>query len=197
MDILLPMARPRTYDPDDALDRAMRLFWEKGYAQTSMADLVAATGVSRYGFYHEFGDKDALFERCVAHYARTVIAHGLGPLEAPGAGRPELEAYFDSLERGVTGGSWRGCLIGNTATGGLVPTDGVALLVARHYERMRAAYRHALGNAAQAGAISGDPDALADFLVGVVNGCVASFRAGVPDASILAFLHQARQTVTG
>jgi TetR/AcrR family transcriptional repressor of nem operon len=45
------MARPREFEPHEALNRAMHLFWQKGYEDTSMADLVAATGVSRYGFY--------------------------------------------------------------------------------------------------------------------------------------------------
>lgn len=173
----------------------MRLFWEKGYADTSMADLVEATGVSRYGFYREFGDKDALFEQCVAYYARVVIDRALGALEAPEAGRAEIEAYLDNLGRTLRSGNRRGCLIGNTATAGLVPNDAVAAHVTRHYTRMRAAYYHALANAARAGDISGDPDALADFLVGVLNGCLASFRAGVPDASIETFLDQARRTV--
>jgi len=190
------MARPRSYDPTVALDRAMHLFWEKGYADTSMADLVGATGVSRYGFYSEFGDKDALFEKCVAHYAQTVIPRGLGPLEAPDAGLPEIDAYLAGLGRSAPSGTRKGCLIGNTATAGLTPTAGVADQVGRHYERMRAAYRNALANAADAGDITGDPDALADFLVGVVNGCLASFRAGVPETSVQAFLEQARRTVT-
>ena len=191
------MPRPRAYDPDAALDRAMRLFWDKGYADTSMADLVEATGVSRYGFYTEFGDKDALFEMCVAHYARTVIARGLGPLEAPEAGLEEIEAYFESLGRTVQTGSRRGCLIGNTATGGPVPTESVTAQIEHHYARMRAAYRNALANAARDGDITGDPDELADYLVGVVNGCLASLRAGVPDASIQAFLDRARQSLAG
>ena len=175
----------------------MRLFWEKGYADTSMADLVEATGVSRYGFYTEFGDKDALFETCVVRYSQTVIARGLGPLEAPDAGLAEIEAYVDGLMRTVRTGTRRGCLIGNTATGGLVPTDGVAAQIERHYARMRAAYHNALSNAVRAGDLAGDPDALADFLVGVVNGCLASLRAGVPDASIQAFLDHARESLNG
>jgi TetR/AcrR family transcriptional repressor of nem operon len=173
----------------------MRLFWEKGYADTAMADLVEATGVSRYGFYSEFGDKETLFARCIAYYARVVIDRALAPLEAPEAGRAEIEAYFDSLGRTLRSGNRKGCLIGNTATAGLVPNDAVAAHVTHHYDRMRAAYRNALANAARDGHISGDPDALADFLVGVLNGCIASFRAGVPDASVEAFIDQARRTV--
>ena len=50
------MVRPREFDPDEALDKAMHLFWERGFQHTSMEDLVRRTGVSRYGLYGTFGN---------------------------------------------------------------------------------------------------------------------------------------------
>ena len=48
------MAREREFDPTQALDQAVAMFWERGYSETSMEDLVDATGVSRYGIYGTF-----------------------------------------------------------------------------------------------------------------------------------------------
>lgn len=62
------MGRPRTFEPDDALEAALALFWRKGFDGTSYADLVAATGVERPALYSAFGNKDALFLRALAHY---------------------------------------------------------------------------------------------------------------------------------
>ena len=56
------MPRTREFDPDQALEQALGLFWQRGYADTSMEDLVEVTGVSRYGLYGAFGNKRELFE---------------------------------------------------------------------------------------------------------------------------------------
>ena len=53
--------RPRAYDPDVALDQAMRVFWEAGYASSSLDDLGAAMAMSRPSLYGAFGDKEALY----------------------------------------------------------------------------------------------------------------------------------------
>lgn len=61
--------RPRGFDRDAALERAMRLFWRKTYEGTSLADLTAAMGINAPSLYAAFGSKDALFRAAVAHYA--------------------------------------------------------------------------------------------------------------------------------
>ncbi len=63
------MVRTRTFDPSTALSRAVDLFSSKGYADTSMEDIVRATGVSRYGLYGAFGNKQELFEQALERYA--------------------------------------------------------------------------------------------------------------------------------
>ncbi len=55
------MARTQEFDPNEALDRAVALFWKKGFFDSSMDDLVKATGVSRYGIYGTFGNKREFF----------------------------------------------------------------------------------------------------------------------------------------
>lgn len=63
-----PAGRPRKIDPDIALARALDVFWEKGYAQTSMSDLIDATGLHKGSLYSAFGDKESLFLHCLRAY---------------------------------------------------------------------------------------------------------------------------------
>ncbi|MCU1322219.1 MAG: regulatory protein TetR [Acidobacteriaceae bacterium] len=66
------MGRPREFDEETALDAAMKLFWDKGYEGTSMADLTKAMGLSPSSIYAAFGDKKALFQRAADKYAKDV-----------------------------------------------------------------------------------------------------------------------------
>ena len=80
-----PRGRPRNFDETEALDAALRTFWAKGFDGTTIDDLVEATGVGRPSLYATFGDKDALFFRCLEHYAVTIGARTLAAfLEAEG-----------------------------------------------------------------------------------------------------------------
>ena len=60
--------RPREYDPDDALRRALEVFWKTGYSGTSLDAIAAATGMNRPSLYAAFGDKHALYLKALAHY---------------------------------------------------------------------------------------------------------------------------------
>jgi TetR/AcrR family transcriptional regulator, transcriptional repressor for nem operon len=70
------MVRPREFDRDAALDRAMQVFWAKGFAATSTEDLVAAMGIGRQSLYNAFGDKRRLYlESLEAYQQRTTGGH--------------------------------------------------------------------------------------------------------------------------
>lgn len=169
----------------------MHLFWDKGYEETSMADLVKATGVSRYGFYTEFGDKHDLFLKCVDRYADTAIKQTLSPLEEENASLPELRAYFERFVASAQSGQpQRGCLIGNTAMSMMNVDDAMAARIERHYTRMRAAFVNALNNAVRRGELAADEDveALADYLVGAANGYLSCIRIGMSSTQIENFL---------
>jgi AcrR family transcriptional regulator len=65
----VPMGRPRAFDTDQALDRAMQVFWLKGYQGASLAELTKAMGINRPSLYAAFGDKQALFRKALDRYA--------------------------------------------------------------------------------------------------------------------------------
>jgi len=69
------VGRPRSFDKDEALTKAMHLFWEKGYEGTSMADLVDVIGMKAPSIYAAFGNKDAIFEQAIALYF-PIVAKG-------------------------------------------------------------------------------------------------------------------------
>ena len=63
------MARPRAFEPDAAIDRALDVFWSKGYEATSLDDLCSATGLSRSSFYGTFGSKKNMLLKAVTRYS--------------------------------------------------------------------------------------------------------------------------------
>ncbi len=188
------MARPREFEPTEALRKAMLLFWQQGFVATSLDDLVQATGVSRYGFYSTFGDKHALFIKALEHYAATVITGMLGPLETPTAARAEIRAYFAALlSQAQSASAQSGCLIGNTAME-LPHADGlIAAIIDQHFARMRAAFLNALQHAIQHGEVTtiADPAAYADYLVGVAMAYLVYVRAAMPAQALQHFIQVA------
>ncbi len=75
--------RPREFDPDQALEAAIEVFWRRGFEGTSLSDLTAAMKLSRPSVYAAFGNKEALFRKALARYAETRTAAMHAALRAP------------------------------------------------------------------------------------------------------------------
>lgn len=109
------MGRPRTFDRDAALDKALRLFWERGYEQTSISDLTRELGIAAPSLYAAFGDKRTLFEEAVARYEaspRSVTAAGL----AGTSPRDVLQAMFErAVQEYPSEEHPRGCLVNSAS----------------------------------------------------------------------------------
>jgi len=79
------MGRPRSFDIDRALDRALVVFWRKGYEGASLSDLTKAVGVNRPSLYAAFGDKEALFRKALDGYLKGPAAYTQEALREPTA----------------------------------------------------------------------------------------------------------------
>src|SRR6266446_5672760 len=76
------MVRPREFDRDEVLERAMSVFWSKGFTATSTSDLVEAMQIGRQSMYDSFGDKRALYLEALAQYAQQSVAAHLERLRS-------------------------------------------------------------------------------------------------------------------
>ncbi|MFF7989161.1 TetR/AcrR family transcriptional regulator [Kitasatospora xanthocidica] len=111
------MGRPKSFEPDVAVARAMEAFWTKGYADTSPADLAEATGVAKGSLYHCFGSKRELFARALELYDRTAAEVTEEFLSRPGTAKERIRAYFVLLvDMDLDGPVRRGCLAQNTVS---------------------------------------------------------------------------------
>jgi TetR/AcrR family transcriptional regulator, transcriptional repressor for nem operon len=112
----LPRGRPRSFDADAAVERAMNVFWSRGYHATALPDLLRATKLSRGSLYAAFGDKHSLFLLALDRYiadAVTRIDVELDPRKDPVDG---LRAYLAGyVERTSGAHGRRGCLVIATA----------------------------------------------------------------------------------
>jgi TetR/AcrR family transcriptional regulator, transcriptional repressor for nem operon len=181
------VARRREFEQDEVVRAARDLFWERGYASTSLAQLQAATGLSRSSLYETFGSKRRLFDEAVNSYLAEVIGPLLEPMETDGSGRDELVDYFLSLARFLRSApnqvATRGCLMLNTFME-LNDLDADAKRAVRSYRaRVRAAIQKALWGSS---AVVRDLDGTADVLTAGQIGIMVTSRVDPIQAAKLA-----------
>lgn len=177
----------------NVLDRAMRLFWTRGYYDTSIDALIAEAGLNRATIYRRFGNKEAFFRALLEHYRQTVAALMLKPLRAPDAGLPALRAFFLLLRAyGESEKSRRGCLMVMTASEVTTRERAIARVVASFLEEVRGLFAAALERAVATGLLPPDITAerQADYLLGALVGFMTMARSPVSRASVVHFVDE-------
>jgi TetR/AcrR family transcriptional repressor of nem operon len=117
------MARPKEFDPGEAMREAMAAFWERGYHATSVSDLLTEMKLNRGSLYGTFGDKKKLFLATLAEYEKQSRETMRQTLEQPGSARKAIEQWAHETALLCAGESGlRGCL-GVKAAMEMAPQD--------------------------------------------------------------------------
>jgi TetR/AcrR family transcriptional repressor of nem operon len=173
--------RPRSFDTDTAVERAMNVFWSRGYHATALPDLLRATKLSRGSLYAAFGDKHSLFLRALDRYiadALTRMDGELDPGEEPVEGlRAYLSGYVDRTS-GAKGR--RGCLLVATAMEMAGHDADVDHRIGGFFKAMETRVADALSRAKAAGKLADgvEPSSAARILVCFVEGLRVTGKTG-------------------
>lgn len=177
------MARPKAFDPDEALDRATEVFWRRGYEATSIEDLTTAMGINRGSLYDTFGGKQKLFLACMDRYCHGVAASRLSSLNQPGPALDAIRTFIRTmLELSLSYPERKGCLIANTAME-LGPREKeIGNRTAKAMGDVEEAFFTALTRAQKQGELrkGKDPRSLARFLTTMMQGAIVMLKAGTP-----------------
>jgi TetR/AcrR family transcriptional repressor of nem operon len=194
------MVRTREFDPSTALSRVVDLFSAKGYSETSMDDIVRATGVSRYGIYGTFGNKRELFEQALERYADGMGKQSFLRLLEPDASLDHIRKIFDErIDDMCSSSENKGCLFVHTAME-LAPHDHeIQGVLQKFMKRMSKAFSVGLESAKEKGEVRDDLDvrAAGEFLTGSMWGLAVLARTGFPRETLDQYVDSAMATLAG
>ncbi|MCB1947657.1 TetR/AcrR family transcriptional regulator [Nitrosomonas sp.] len=166
--------RPLGYDPEEMLETAMQLFWTGGYDATSLDDILSAANISKSSFYHMFGSKQQLFERCLGRYCDRQLALIEDGLQQSSTGRDFIEALLYGLVDAARKKEerYKGCFVTNTIYEFVDRDENISKLIsgtlAQHNQLLQAAIKK--GQAEGLITKQKTPKVLASFLMCSIAG---------------------------
>jgi TetR/AcrR family transcriptional repressor of nem operon len=189
-----PRGRPRAFDMDEALDKAIRVFRERGYKATSIGDLAEAMTLASGSLYKAFRDKRAVFLAAFDRYAELGAKQLLRLADTPKPGRErlcEVLAFYIENSRGLEGK--RGCLVVGSAIELAIHDPGVAARVKACLARNEAFFANLIREGQSDGSIPKriDAETAARALVCLTQGMRVVGKAGRPPPDAASFIETA------
>ncbi len=181
------MARPKEFEEKDVLEKAMLLFWQKGYYQASIQDLVDAMGINRASLYGAFTDKHSLYLNTLERYRQQDVSQLLQLFSRKASAKQFFDAVFDNVIVGLTDDPDRkGCFITN-ATLEMLPDDHeVQNLVSTNINFLQEIFTEVLDNSLKNNELSSNFNAkeMANYLISQIYGLRMIGKA-MPDLKLL------------
>ncbi len=182
------MARPREFDEAEALDRAMEVFWKKGYQNTSLDDLLDAMGIQRGSFYNTFGSKKETYLRAIDRYSEFMFDGG--PFTQAAHMEPGLEGLATTIDGyidSVTGDAeTHGCFFAHVSKEHRGDDPVIQQAIVSGIERMRSIVMRSIEAAQHDGDLPGhvSADGMATLFMSVAWGIHVMAEAGVPNEDL-------------
>ena len=193
--------RPRAFDADQALDRALQVFWRQGYEGTSLSDLTKAMGINRPSLYAAFGNKEALFRKVLDRYAAGPSSRVGQALSEPTAYAAVKRLLYANAELQTDPKNPRGCL----TVHGALTCSPENVTIRRELASRRLTAGNDLLKRLEQGKSEGDlpesadPTELARYFIAVIQGMAVQATSGatrqqlekVADLALLAWPREA------
>jgi len=176
----MSLGRPRAFNADQALDRALTLFWRRGYEGASLSDLTQAMGINRPSLYAAFGNKEALFRKALDRYMARPAADLQRAVEAPEARLVAERFLADAVERLTDPANPPGCLAVHGALACGAEGDPIRQELVVRRQGTEAALRERFARARVEGDLAPgvDPAGLARYLAALTQGMAVQAAGG-------------------
>jgi AcrR family transcriptional regulator len=172
--------RPRSFDTDRALEKAIDVFWTRGFAASSLDDLCDAMDIARPSLYAAYGDKEQLYIAATERFRARMVALYVDAIKTTATGRDTILAFLASAIELYTSGVGRGCLAVCTATVEAPTHPHMRTTLAAIIQELDEAFAGTLRRARDRGELAGDTDvsALAQLLSATLHSIAIRARAG-------------------
>jgi len=182
------VGRPRTFDREEALNKAMLVFWEKGYEGTSMSEIIQAIGTKAPSIYAAFGNKDSIFKEAVNLYLKTVIKKQIvllhetsNVIEATKLSLNSFVKQFTSKDNPHT------CLVMTAAVNASPEHQEHVMYLKKIRQEFKNNWKSRFEKAKKEGQLNNklNPQQLADYFVTIIQGMALSAKDGATKKELL------------
>ncbi len=180
---VMKIGRPKEFEEETVLERAMEYFWDKGYDNASLAGLLKAMGIKKSSFYQTFESKQKIFERCMQRYIELGSKEISDKLTTQSA-KDILRAYLNrSILEIQKFGEVRGCLVMNAGAECYKKYPDISSLVKEHFVFFHNSFTDLVKQAQKEGDISKEKSAsmLASSFMTILNGLAIMIKAGADE----------------
>jgi TetR/AcrR family transcriptional repressor of nem operon len=180
------MARTKDFDESEVLEKAIKLFWRKGYNGTSMQDLVDGLGISRSSIYDTFGDKHQLYLKALCSYRQTQIKIRDQILNASVPAKAAIRQLMNlTIDQMLRDKQHKGCFLVNSAVENASHDKETSAIVCQNDQEVENAFYEVVKRGQTNGEIASkqDPRALARFLFNNIVGIQVTAKSATDKAA--------------